>query len=69
MTFIGQFSPQLEFLKLRQTMICMCQKTPEKSVQVSPTLDRTMVPKSVKDAKTIDDFKNKLKGWIWENIH
>ena len=28
-----------------------------------------MVPKSVKDAKTTDDFKNKLKGWIWENIH
>ena len=28
-----------------------------------------MVPKSIKDAKTTDDFKNKLKGWIWENIH
>ena len=28
-----------------------------------------MVPKSVKDAKTTDDFKSKLKGWIWENIH
>ena len=28
-----------------------------------------MVPKIVKDAKTTDEFKNKLKGWIWENIH
>ena len=28
-----------------------------------------MVPKNVKDAKTTDDFKNKLKKWIWENIH
>ena len=25
-----------------------------------------MVPKNIKDAKTIDDFKNKLKGCIWE---
>ena len=28
-----------------------------------------MVPKKVKDAKTTDDFKNKLKGWIWEYIY
>ena len=28
-----------------------------------------MVPKNIKDAKTTDDFKNKLKEWIWENIH
>ena len=28
-----------------------------------------LVPKNVKDAKTTDDFKNKLKKWIWENIH
>ena len=28
-----------------------------------------MVPKNTKDAKTTDDFKNKLKGWKWENIH
>ena len=27
-----------------------------------------MIPKKIK-AKTKDDFKNKLKGWIWENIH
>ena len=25
-----------------------------------------MVPRNVKDAKTTDDFKNKLKKWIWE---
>ena len=25
-------------------------------------------PKEHKKAKTTDDFKNKLKGWIWENI-
>ena len=24
---------------------------------------------NIKEAKTTDDFKNKLKGWIWENIH
>ena len=28
-----------------------------------------MVPKIVKDAETTDDFKNKLKKWILENIH
>ena len=28
-----------------------------------------MVPKNVKDAKTTDDFKNKLKEWICEKIH
>lgn len=28
-----------------------------------------MVPKNVKDAKTTDDFKNKLKEWIWKEIH
>ena len=28
-----------------------------------------MVPKKVKDTKTTDDFKNKLKEWIWEAIH
>ena len=27
------------------------------------------ISKPIKDAKTTDDFKNKLKGWIWENIH
>ena len=28
-----------------------------------------MLPKNVKDAKTTDDFKNKLKKWIWDDIH
>ena len=28
-----------------------------------------MVPKNVKDAKTSDDFKTKLKKWIWDDIH
>ena len=28
-----------------------------------------MLLKNVKDANTTDDFKNKLKKWIWEDIH
>ena len=28
-----------------------------------------MVPKYIKEAKTTDDFKIKLKEWIWEKIH
>jgi hypothetical protein len=28
-----------------------------------------MVPKNVKDAKTTDDFKNKLKEWIHMGKH
>ena len=28
-----------------------------------------MIPKDIKEAKTTDDFKTKLKGWIWKNIH
>ena len=28
-----------------------------------------MIPKYIKEAKTTDDFKTKLKGWIWKNIH
>jgi transcription initiation factor IIE alpha subunit len=28
-----------------------------------------MIPKNIKEAKTTDDFKTKLKGWIWKNIH
>ena len=28
-----------------------------------------MVPKYIKEAKTMDDFKIKLKEWIWEKIH
>jgi hypothetical protein len=28
-----------------------------------------MLPKNVKDAKTTDDFKNKLKKWTWDDIH
>jgi hypothetical protein len=27
------------------------------------------IPKEVKEAKSTDDFKTKLKGWIWKNIH
>ena len=28
-----------------------------------------MIPKGIKEAKTADDFKDRLKGWIWKNIH
>ena len=28
-----------------------------------------MIPKNIKEAKTTDDFKTKLKEWIWKNIH
>ena len=28
-----------------------------------------MIPKDLKEAKATDDFKTKLKGWIWKNIH
>ena len=28
-----------------------------------------MLPKNVKDAKTTDEFKTKLKKWIWDDIH
>ena len=28
-----------------------------------------MMPKDIKEAKTTDDFKPQLKGWIWKNIH
>ena len=28
-----------------------------------------MIPKDIKEAKTTDDFRTKLKGWIWKNIH
>ena len=28
-----------------------------------------MLTTEVKNAKSIDDFKNKLMGWIWKNIH
>ena len=28
-----------------------------------------MVPKYIKEAKKTDDFKIKLKEWIWEKIH
>ena len=28
-----------------------------------------MIPKDIKEAKTTDDFKTQLKGWIWKNIH
>ena len=27
------------------------------------------IPKGIKEAKTADDFKDRLKGWIWKNIH
>ena len=54
-------------------MIYLCQKNPEKNVQVSPKYFGpklyNMVPKYIKEAKTMDDFKIKLKEWIWEKIH
>ena len=28
-----------------------------------------MIPKKIKEAKTADEFKDRLKGWIWEDIH
>ena len=28
-----------------------------------------VIPKNIKEVKTTDDFKTKLKGWIWKNIH
>ena len=28
-----------------------------------------VIPKETKDAESTDDFKTKLKGWIWKNIH
>ena len=28
-----------------------------------------MIPKRIKEAKTADEFKDRLKGWIWEDIH
>ena len=28
-----------------------------------------VIPKGIKEAKTADDFKDQLKGWIWKNIH
>ena len=27
------------------------------------------IPKEVKEAKSTDEFKTQLKGWIWKNIH
>ena len=27
------------------------------------------LPVTAEEVKTTDDFKNKLKKWIWENIH
>ena len=50
---------------VQQTMIYLCQKTPEKEC----TGFSYMVPKNMRDAKTTDDFKNKLKEWICEKIH
>ena len=28
-----------------------------------------MIPNGIKETKTADDFKDRLKGWIWKNIH
>ena len=28
-----------------------------------------MIPKKIKEAKTANEFKDRLKGWIWEDIH
>ena len=28
-----------------------------------------MIPENIKEEKTTDNFKIKLKEWIWENIH
>ena len=28
-----------------------------------------VIPNDIKEAKTADDFKDQLKGWIWKNIH
>ena len=28
-----------------------------------------MIPKKIKEVKTADEFKDRLKGWIWEDIH
>ena len=32
-------------------------------------LAHDMISKDIKEAKTTDDFKTQLKGWIWKNIH
>ena len=56
---------------VQQTMIYLCQKPLKKCTGFSyfgPKL-YNMVPKNIKDAKTIDDFKNRLKEWTWEKIH
>ena len=50
----------------------MYQKTPEKQCTgfsyIGPKL-YNVIPKDIKEAKTADDFKDQLKGWIWKNIH
>ena len=57
---------------VQQIMIYFCQKTPEKKMYRFLLLWTKAIQhgtKNIKDAKTTDDFKNKLKEWIWENIH
>ena len=58
---------------VQQITKCIYQKTPEKSVStaisyIEPKL-YNMIAKDIKEAKTTDDFKTKLKEWIWKNIH
>jgi hypothetical protein len=44
------------------------QKKMNKHKHIGPKL-YNMIPKKIKEAKTTDDFKTQLKGWIWEKIH
>ena len=57
---------------VQQIMNYMYQKTPEKQCTgfsyIGPKL-YNVIPKDIKEAKTADDFKDQLKGWIWKNIH
>ena len=49
---------------VRQIMTYMCPK----NSYIGPKL-YNMIPKGIKEATTADDFKDRLKGWIWKNIH
>ena len=59
--------------EVQQTKKFMYPKNPELNVctgfsYFGPKL-YNVIPKDIKNAKSTDDFKTMLKGWICKNIH
>ena len=71
---------QINLICMKENTQKRCAANNEVYVQENPRKKRTgfsnigpklynMIPKDIKEAKSIDDFKTKFKKWIWKNIH